>query len=391
MRTTTKNTKSTKVWNVAACPPVFFLFVLFVSFVVPSKAADWRPALSGWQYEFPRDHHPHPEFKTEWWYFTGNLRAENGRRFGYQLTFFRQGIRPPAQRSGERSRFIIGDLKFAHFAMTDVATNRFHFEQKLSRGAFGEAGFDMAEPDGEAARLAWINDWTLTMAGAQQFEISARNKFAQLKLSLVSAKPWTVHGANGVSQKATGEGRASHYYSGTRLQSRGRLMIDGSSFEVDGESWFDHEWATNQLTPEQIGWNWFSIQLDDQTELMLYQMRTRDGGIDPNSSGTFVTAQGAVQHLRRDDYTLRPTKFWTSKTTGGRYPIAWELAVPSLAVRLSISTPVENQELALQPIVYWEGLIDVAGTRSGQAVRGHGYMELTGYAGELVGLSATGR
>ena len=365
--------------------------VLFVSFIVSSTAADWRFALPGWLYEFPRDHRPHPEFKTEWWYFTGNLRVENGRRFGYQLTFFRQGIRPPVQRGSERSRFIVGDLKFAHFAVTDVASGRFHFEQALSRGAYGEAGFDAAELGRDVWRLAWINDWTLAMGGAQQFELTARNKSAELKLSLAPGKPWTIHGENGVSQKAAGEGHASHYYSGTRLPTSGRVKLGGRELYVEGESWFDHEWATNQLTPEQVGWNWFSIQLDDQTELMLYQMRTRDGGIDPNSSGTFVSAQGAAQHLRRDDYTLKPTKFWTSKATGGRYPIAWELAVPSLAIRLSISTPVENQELVLQPIAYWEGLIDVAGTRGGPAVRGHGYMELTGYAGELVGLSPTSR
>jgi predicted secreted hydrolase len=381
--------------------------VFFVFFVDSSSAGDWRTALHGWQYEFPRDHSPHPEFKTEWWYFTGNLRAENGRRFGYQLTFFRQGIRAPAQRGGEQSRFITGDLKFAHFAVTDVANGRFHFEQSLSRGAFDEAGFAKAETASATRRLAWINDWTLTMGEAGNWEIAARNSSAELRLGLTPAKPWAIHGTNGVSQKAAGEGHASHYYSGTRLLSRGRLTIDGRAFEVEGESWFDHEWATNQLTPEQVGWNWFSIQLDDQTELMLYQMRTRDGrgggardkrgpdlgehGIDPNSSGTFIARDGAARHLTRDDYTLKPTKFWTSKETGGRYPIAWEVSVPSLEIQLSVSTPVEKQELVLQPIAYWEGVIDIAGTRAGKSIRGHGYMELTGYAGELVGLSATTR
>ncbi|HEX8281379.1 MAG TPA: lipocalin-like domain-containing protein, partial [Chthoniobacterales bacterium] len=111
--------------------------------------ADWRAAETGWRYEFPRDHHIHPEFKTEWWYFTGNMSDATGRRFGYQLTFFRHGIRPPAERDPQASRFLIGDLKFAHFTVTDVAAERFHFQQKNSRGAFREAGFD----DGE--RLAW--------------------------------------------------------------------------------------------------------------------------------------------------------------------------------------------------------------------------------------------
>ncbi len=354
-----------------------------------SAHADWRLALPGWQYQFPRDHRPHFGFKTEWWYFTGNLRAEDGRRFGYQLTFFRQGIRPPAQRGGEGSRFIVGDLKFAHFAITDVARGAFHFEQSLSRGAFGDAGFDVPEPGGSARRIAWIDDWTLTLDEAGQFQLTAKTGSAALALTLAPGKSWAINGENGISQKADGEGRASHYYSGTRMPSVGRVTTEGREFAVKGESWFDHEWASNQLAPGQIGWNWFSIQLDDLTELMLYEMRTRDGSRDPNSSGTFVSAQGAAQHLRRDDYTLTPTKFWTSKATGGRYPVAWEIAVPSLAVRLTVSTPVDAQELTPQPIAYWEGLIDLTGTRAGKSVRGHGYMELTGYAGELVGLSTT--
>jgi predicted secreted hydrolase len=156
---------------------------------------------------------------------------------------------------------------------------------------------------------------------------------------------------------------------------------------VSGETWFDHEWATNQLTPEQVGWDWFSLQLDDGTELMLYAMRTHSGGLDPNSSGTFIAADGTSRHLRREDFTLRPLASWKSKRTGGEYPIAWELSVPSLALTARITTPVENQELVLTPIAYWEGLIDLRGTRGGREVKGHGYLELTGYAGALVGLS----
>ena len=292
---------------------------------------------------------------------------------------------------GGPSRFVVDDLKFAHFALTDVDGKQFHFQQKLSRGAFGEAGFAGIEPDATPRRIAWIGDWFLSRDAAGGMQIFGGDEEAGVSLQLGVGKPWTLHGENGISQKAAGEGHASHYYSGPRLPSGGSVTIDGQTFVVEGESWFDHEWASNQLTAEQVGWNWFSIQLDDGTELMLYQMRTRDGGIDPHSSGTFVNAAGVAQHLRRDDYTLKPTKFWTSQATGGRYPIAWEISVPSLALQLTVSTPVEAQELVLQPIAYWEGLIDVAGTRAGQPVRGHGYLELTGYAGELVGLSATSR
>ena len=356
------------------------LLLLLTAF---ARAADgWKLALPGWTYEFPRDHRQHPEFKTEWWYFTGNLHDGQGRRFGYQLTFFRQGIRPPSARGAETSRFIVNDLKFAHFAISDAAGKRFHFGQKLSRGAFAEAGFDAAE------KIAWIEDWTLVSDGARGFSLAAAHGGHRIELTLEQVKPWAIHGTEGVSPKAEGEGRASHYYSGTRMATSGTLTLAGKPLRVTGESWFDHEWATNQLTPAQVGWDWFSVQLDDGTELMLYQMRTRDGGTDATSSGTFVARDGTTQHLRREDYQLTPLKFWTSPETGGRYPIAWQLAVPKLDLTARIETPIERQELVLKPIAYWEGLIDVQATRAGRRVRGHGYMELTGYAGALVGLSS---
>lgn len=347
---------------------------------ISAGAAEWRMALPGWEYVFPRDHRAHPDFKTEWWYFTGHLHAADGRRFGYQLTFFRQGLRPPGSAAEPTSRFIVDDFKFAHFALTDVSMGRFRFEQKLSRGAFGEAGFG-------AEDLAWIGDWRLRLRADGSFGVEARMAEAALSLELTNTKPWVVHGEQGVSQKAAGEGRASHYYSGTRLRAAGTLRLNGQAIRVQGESWLDREWASNQLTAEQVGWNWLSTQLDDGSELMLYQMRTRDGGLDPMSSGTFIAADGTSRHLRRDDYQMTPRSFWTSKQTGGRYPIAWDVTVPALELSFRVTTPVPAQELHLQPVAYWEGLIDLAGERAGKAVRGHGYLELTGYAGELVGLA----
>lgn len=358
------------------------LLVVSLSLLSASHASGgWRVALPGWQYEFPRDHRAHRDFKTEWWYFTGQLRDGRGRRFGYQVTFFRQGARPPSERGGTTSRFIVDDVKFAHFAVTDVMEEKFRHGQKLSRGAFGEAGFD------DGARLAWIEDWELALTPDHAFSLRAAHGDARLELTLTSAKPWAIHGENGVSQKAEGVGRASHYYSGTRLATRGMLTLGGRTVEVTGESWFDHEWATNQLTAEQVGWDWFSVQLDDGTELMLYQMRTRSGEADPQSSGTFIARDGTTRHLRREDYRLTPTRYWKSPATGARYPIAWEVTVPALELAARIETPVREQELAIEPIAYWEGAIDFAGTHGAAPVRGQGYMELTGYAGALVGLS----
>jgi len=355
----------------------------------PLRGADWLPAVPGHTYTFPADHLPHPGFKTEWWYFTGNVRDPAGRRFGYQATFFRQGLRPPAERPAGESRFIVDDLKFAHFGLTDVAARQFHFTQRLSRGAFGEAGFAARADPAAATRLAWIDEWQLTRPPAGGFTLTARSPEAAIEFTLAEGKPWAIHGTGGLSQKADGPGHASHYYSGTRMPTSGRLTVGGRAFTVAGETWFDHEWATNQLTPGQVGWDWFSLQLDDGTELMLYAMRTATGDLDPNSSGTFIAADGTPRHLTRDQFTLRPLAWWESPATHGRYPIAWEVSIPGLALTARVTTPVENQELVLQPIAYWEGLIDVRGTRAGREVKGHGYLELTGYAGALVGLSAT--
>ncbi|MDQ3625359.1 MAG: carotenoid 1,2-hydratase, partial [Verrucomicrobiota bacterium] len=318
-------------------------------------AQEWRAAEPGWKYEFPRDHRSHPEFKTEWWYFTGNLWDAGGRRFGYQVTFFRQGVRPPGVSMPARSRFVVDTFKFAHFALTDVAAKRFHHQQRITRGAFGEAGFATTPEGGANQRLAWIDEWKLEGIEPGGFRLFASDQGREVSLELHPAKTWAVHGINGISQKAEGAGRASHYYSATRLKTRGRVTIGGRTMDVTGESWFDHEWATNQLTKEQAGWNWFSLQLDDGTELMLYQMRLRAGGVDPHSSGSFIARDGTVQHLRREDYRLTVHETWLSPESGGRYPIAWEIEVPALQLRLRLSTPVRAQELVFASLAYWEG------------------------------------
>lgn len=360
-----------------------------VSCVASATAADgddapaWRASVPGWRYEWPRDHAPHREFKTEWWYFTGNLRAADSRRFGYQLTFFRQGVRPPSA-AAARSRFVIDDLKFGHFTVTDVASGKFLFSQQLTRGAFGEAGFGKA---GDTAKLAWLGDWTLGLEADGSFRAKAVEADRSIDLHLVPQKPWVLHGADGVSVKAEQPGHASHYYSGTRLRSTGRVTIGGSAFNVEGESWFDHEWATNQLAPDQAGWDWFSIQLDDGTELMLYRLRKKDGSIDRASSGTFVDAGGKSRHITEQEMEVTTTQRWKSRNSGGDYPSEWRVKIPSLEIEITVTTPVADQELVLEPVTYWEGVIDVGGTRAGRPVRGHGYVELTGYAGAVVGLS----
>lgn len=354
----------------------------FIAFGLAAQAQDgWRLALPGWKYEFPRDHFSHSEFKTEWWYFTGNVATAEGKAFGYQFTLFRHGIRPPSSRVRTTSKLIINDISFGHLAVTDLSAKKFAFREKITRGILGQSGFS------DGGKVAWINDWSIELLPDGRFRAQAKDGDLALDLTLRNAKPWIMHGANGVSQKSAGEGRASHYYSGVRLQTSGTLTTGGQTHAVQGESWFDHEWATNQLTAAQAGWDWFSIQLSNGCELMLYQLRLREGGSDAESSGTWIDAVGQTQHLARGDYTLTPIATWRSPTTGGVYPIKWEIRVPRLDLIAEVSTPLAPQELTLEAVAYWEGSIDLQGRCAGENISGKGYMELTGYAGPLPGLS----
>jgi predicted secreted hydrolase len=348
-----------------------------IALAIVASGASWRIAEPGWRYEFPRDHHVHREFKTEWWYFTGNLFDAEGRRFGYELTFFRHGIRPAAERDPNASRFIVDDLKFAHFALTDVAARQFHFDEKTSRGAFGEAGFD----DGE--RLARIENWSLVSKSDQEFELQASSSFGVLRLQLRVSKPAAIHGENGVSVKAAEGASASHYYSVPRLETTGEVTVNGVAHSVRGESWFDHEWSSSQLGEDEVGWDWLCLQWEDGAELMLYRMRLANGEMEPSSSGTWISPEGATTHLRASDFQMTPTEFWKSDATGARYPISWRIALPAQRAEFTLKAALEDQELKLGAITYWEGAVDASGFHDGKPIKGRGYLELTGYAGRL--------
>jgi predicted secreted hydrolase len=348
-----------------------------------ANAREWKVSLPGWNYQFPADHGNHDGFKTEWWYFTGNMADPTGREFGYQLTFFRQGIIPPGGQTSTTSRFIARNIQFAHFAVSDLKASNFYFAQKLSRGAYGEAGFDGKEG------LAWIKGWTCERLGDHSFRLRAASDEVSIDLTLDSKKEPVFHGEDGISQKAEGEGRASHYYSLTRLKTVGKVTTPAGSFEVEGWSWFDHEWATNQLAPHQIGWDWFSIHFADGSDLMMFQIRTKDGGRDPFSGGTFVSADGTQTAITNDDFDLTPGRTWKSRASGGEYPVEWKLTIPRLNLDLQISAAMDAQELFLQPIAYWEGSIRAKGKMAGSPVSGSGYLEMTGYGSPIVGMQAT--
>lgn len=340
----------------------------------------WKVALPGWNYEFPRDHAHHPDFQTEWWYFTGNLRSESGRDFGFQLTFFRQGV---LSGEVEESEFLKRDMRFAHFAVSDFGSRMFHHFQRICRGSFGQSGF------GDGSRLVWIRDWSCEIAGPGTFRLQAEEGDVAIDLVLRSEKPPVIHGTGtGVSQKSEGPGRASHYYSLTRLQTSGRVRLGAETHVVTGTSWFDQEWATNQLAAHQTGWDWFSLQFDDGSELMLFQIRTRDGGRDPYSSGTFIAPDGTSVHIPVTGFSLEPARRWKSPKTRGEYPVDWNLRVESLGLELALSARMDGQELATEPFAYWEGAISARGRRGGRTLSGVGYLEMTGYAGQIVGLQA---
>ena len=337
----------------------------------------WRQALPGFVFEFPRDHASHPEYKIEWWYYTGNL-ASGGMRFGYQLTFFRIGVESQPKNP---SRWALRDLFMTHFAITDLGSKQYRYSERMNRAGAGWAGAESSH------YRVWNQDWEARRGTEGGHHLKASDRDMKLALVLSEGKRPVIHGERGISQKGNAAGNASHYYSLTRMPTRGTLILNGQSYSVEGESWMDHEFGTSFLEKEQTGWDWFSLQLEDGSDLMLFQLRRSDGSVDPHSSGTWISADGRSTPIRVDDFILRPGKTWRSEASGARYPVIWELEAPKQDLRLRLSTPVENQELRTERstgVTYWEGAVEVQGTRAGRPVRGRGYLEMTGYAGQAI-------
>jgi predicted secreted hydrolase len=342
-------------------------------FLLQPLAAQYRTALPGYRYEFPRDHFNHPDFQTEWWYYTGNLKSAGGRRFGFELTFFRQAVnRDPSKTTA----WDMKDLYLAHLALSDVDGGKFYHAERTNRTGPGIA--DVSESLGRI----WNGNWQIQWHGSDQ-ELRAVHERFQLRLTLHSEKSPVVHGENGVSQKAEGPGRASHYVSLTRLTTSGAIDLSDRKFEVSGTSWMDHEFFTHQLEPNQAGWDWLSLQLADNTELMLFHIRRRDGSIDPYSAGTYVDANGKTTHLRSSDFTLQPAGgIWTSPLTGARYPTQWRVTIPKLSIELEAKAALDSQELTGKTGFapnYWEGAIILSGQGDRRSLSGAGYLEMTGY------------
>jgi predicted secreted hydrolase len=347
-------------------------------------AQDFKRALPGRVFSFPRDHFSHPEFKTEWWYYSGHLNALNqdNKSFGYQLTFFRTALK--GETKNQKSKWSIQNLYFAHLALTDESKKKFEYREKISRGSLREAGASTYKTDAKTFRV-WIEDWSVEGKGSamRDYLLKAGGREFGLELLLTPEKNPIVHGQNGVSQKAEGEGYASHYYSIPRLKTEGKVFLKNRELPVHGISWMDHEFGSDQLREYQVGWDWFSIQLDNGIDLMFYQIRHKEGKLDPFSSGTIIFQKGDSQHLLLKEFQIESLDQWKSQKSGAIYPSEWRIVVPGPQIELMLTPRVKDQELITQEstrVTYWEGSVKVEGKYRGQRVRGMGYVELTGYA-----------
>lgn len=344
---------------------------LFLALVAIPTVAQYQAALPGYRYQFPRDHFNHPDYQTEWWYYTGNLKSADGHHFGFELTFFRHDVSGGKPQSGD---WDVKDIYLAHLALSDLDGGRFYHTERVNRAGPGLAGAS------EQAAKVWNGNWQVQWTEGQQQLQAIASDFA-LRLVMSSRKPPVIHGKNGVSQKGVSE--ASHYISFTRLLTQGSVELNGKTYQVEGTSWMDHEFFSHRMDTNDAGWDWVSLQLDDNTELMLYRFRRKDGSVDPFSAGTYVDGDGNSTFLGAAEFSMQPEEqSYTSPDTHAVYPIEWRIAVPSLGLDLQVKTPLASQELTSgvsANLTYWEGAIRISGTRNGKAAAGVGYLEMTGY------------
>ncbi|MGB5422821.1 MAG: lipocalin-like domain-containing protein [Desulfobacterales bacterium] len=329
---------------------------------------------------FPVDHGAHPGYRTEWWYFTGNLATPDGRPFGFQVTIFRRQIGPASDRRSwpePASAWRTQQLFLGHIALSDISGRQHLFAEDMSRGALGLAGVIQTGVD----TTVFLKSWKIDIGPRVQRLQAATEAFA-IDLDLVPLKSPVQHGDQGYSRKGDTAERASCYYSFTRLKTEGTIRLYDRELAVNGLSWMDHEFSTADLQPGIVGWDWFSLQLDNGTELMLYRLRQEDGQPNPASSGTLVNADQTIRHLSADDVKLTVLENWQSPRSGGRYPAAWQVTVSSAELRLSIVPNLADQEMRTPgstAVTYWEGSVSITGEMAGQPVKGKGYIELTGY------------
>ncbi len=329
------------------------------------------------EWRFPQDHAPHPDFLSEWWYYTGNLTDEDGRRFGFQYTLFRRAIAPPGTAPTTDSEWRTRQLYMAHFTISDVQNEQHYSDARFSRGAVGLAGAEI-----DPVYRVWMEDWEMIgdSPDADNVTFRAATDAAAVNLRLTQAKPIVLHGDNGLSMKGDNPGEASYYYTIPRLRTEGTVTIGNTTFEVTGNTWMDREWSTNVLPDDAIGWDWFSMIFEDNTELVVGRVR-RDGGNSNGYTGLYIREDGTTVSLPVETFTISPTRTWTSPHTGGEYPVAWKLLVDEPVIgeplALTVESLFDDQELGVQP-TYWEGAVRITGDKLG-----YGFVELTGYTERL--------
>jgi predicted secreted hydrolase len=346
------------------------MMVIIICLLAGSSFAgsqEYLDVTSGYKIAFPRDFYYKKGYRVQWWYFTGHLFDQAGREFGYELTFFVVNV----QKREFKSKFGVNNIYISHFVVTDVNGNRFYFSDNTDSGAYGFAG----------AEDSHLRIWTgnnIADGTVGKIHLKASDKEKAIDLQLVPEKAVVLNGENGYSRKSEESPLiASLYFSYTHLKTEGKLIIGDNIFTVKGKSWFDREISSRGLGQKQAGWDWFSIQLDDQREIMLYMLRNKDGSIDRYSSGTFIYPDGTYRHLSKDDFSVAVIDHYKSPKTNARYPSEWEIKIPSEKVTVKIIPLIREQEVLAYYSTgnyYWEGTCKVEGTAKGRA-----YVEMTGY------------
>lgn len=328
---------------------------------------------------FPRDLGPHDDYQTEWWYYTGNLETAEGRPFGFQLTFFRRALTPdlPGGETAE-SDWRTNQIYLAHFTISDIEGNAFYPNERFSRGGAGLAGAQ-AEP-----YRVWLENWFAEEVGPGQVRLFAQSEQVTLDIILTETLPPILHGNGGLSPKGPEPGNASYYYSIVQQQAAGSVMVEEETFEVTGLAWKDHEYSTSALTADAVGWDWFSLQFDDGSALMFFQIRQADGSLEPASSGTYIFPDGRTQTLAREAWQMNVTDTWVSPHNGAEYPARWQISIPSIGLEIEGQPLMADQELNVST-TYWEGAVEFSGTIEGQSVGAKGYIEMTGYNESMMG------
>ena len=344
--------------------------------ILQSDDQNFAKIMAPRRFKFPEDHGPHLDYRTEWWYFTGNIGTTNGDRYGYEFTVFRQASSKDKKKT--ISQWETNQTYMAHLTLTDATNKKFYSDERFSRGALGLAHATASPFSAQVGDWAASGSLVSACSGCLELSIQAAGDDFAIDLDLKSLKPVVYQGDRGFSQKGESVGNASHYYSLTRLETVGEITINGASKPVTGLSWMDHEWSTSALGDKLVGWDWVSLQFEDGWELMYYQLRTKEGTASQTSEGTLVSREGISQRLMTEQVRFIPTRTWTSQMTGIDYPVEWTLEIPDRSLSLKIKPIIDNQEHG-NVFRYWEGAVDVSGTDGTKRISGRGYLELVGY------------